>query len=68
MHEQEVRNEGPDDFLLFTEVARICRVPVSTVRHWVATGLLSSIRPARRRLVRRSELQRFLASSARRSR
>lgn len=61
------RNETRDgnDFLLLAEVARITRAPVSSVRFWVATGRLPSIRPARRRLVRRSDLERFLASAVR---
>jgi excisionase family DNA binding protein len=50
------------EFLLLDEVARECRAPLSSVRYWVATGLLHSIRPGRRRLVSREDLERFLAS------
>jgi excisionase family DNA binding protein len=60
MHERnDTRNE--DDFLLLSEIAQITRAPVSTVRFWVASKKLPSIRPGRRRLVRRSDLERFLA-------
>jgi excisionase family DNA binding protein len=50
------------EFLLLDEVARRCRVPVSTVRHWIALGKLPSGRFARRRLVRREDLDRFIAA------
>ncbi len=53
-----------DEFYLLEEVAEYCRTTVPTVRHWVATRRLKSIRPGRRRLVRRSDLEAFLASSA----
>lgn len=63
MHESDERTDG-NEFLLLDEVARICRAPVSTVRHWVSVGKLPSIRPARRRLVRRRDLEHFLGSAA----
>ncbi len=47
--------------LLLPEVAAVARVSVSTVRQWIATGRLRSSRPGRRRIVRRDELERFLA-------
>jgi len=49
-----------EEWYLLDEVARRCRAPLSSVRHWVRTGKLASIRPGRRRLVARSELERFL--------
>jgi len=49
------------EFLFLDEVARRCRVPVGTVRHWVALGKLPSGRFAKRRLVRRDDLERFIA-------
>lgn len=49
-----------DDLLLLEEVAKRCRAPLSSVRHWVRVGKLSSIRPGRRRLVSRNEIERFL--------
>ncbi len=48
------------EFLLLDEVARCCRVPISTVRYWVAAAKLASVRPGRRRLVRRPDLDEFL--------
>ena len=53
-----------EELLLLEEVARECRAPLSSVRHWIRTGRLQSIRPGRRRLVRRGELERFLASDS----
>lgn len=50
------------EFLLIPEVARRCRVPISTVRHWIAVGKLQSGRFARRRLVRVADLDRFIAA------
>lgn len=57
-------NVDDDELLLLEEVARRCRAPLSSVRHWVRVGKLSSIRPGRRRLVRRSALERFLQLQA----
>jgi len=51
-------------FLLLTECAEHARVPLSTVRHWIATGKLPSVRPGRRRMVRRTDLDAFLAGAA----
>jgi len=48
------------NLLLLEEVARECRTSVSTVRYWIQSGRLPSIRPGRRRLVRRRDLERFL--------
>jgi excisionase family DNA binding protein len=50
------------EFLLLDEVARRCRVPVSTVRHWIVLKKLPSGKFARRRLVRREDLERFIAA------
>jgi excisionase family DNA binding protein len=47
-------------FLLLSEVAEEARTTLSTVRHWIATGKLASVRPGRRRLVRRADLDAFL--------
>jgi excisionase family DNA binding protein len=49
-----------DGLLLLTEVARRARVSLSTVRYWVATRKLPSVRPGRRRMVRHADLERFL--------
>lgn len=59
----------PDaDFLLIDEVARVCRTSPETVRFWIKTGRLRSIRPARRRLIARADIQRFLDGKASRRR
>ena len=42
------------------DVADYCRTSVATVRYWIAQGRLRSLRPGRRRLVRREDLLRFL--------
>lgn len=49
------------ELLLLIEVADRARVSISTVRHWIRMGALSSVRPGRRRMVRSDELARFLA-------
>lgn len=48
------------DLLLLVEVAEIARVSIETVRYWIKQGKLPSIRPGRRRLVRRADLETFL--------
>jgi excisionase family DNA binding protein len=53
-----------DQLLLIAEVANELRTSISTVRHWISKGRLRSIRPGRLRLVRRSDLERFLSSDA----
>lgn len=42
------------------EVAELCRAPLATVRYWVHTKRIESVRPARHRLVSEPELARFL--------
>lgn len=49
-------------FLLVEEVADICRTSASTVRVWIKSGRLRSLRPGRRRLIAAAELQRFLGA------
>lgn len=58
-HLTVLTNDSPD-LLLLEEVARKCRTSLSTVRYWIRTGRLRSVRPGRRRLVHRRELDRFL--------
>jgi len=48
------------DYLLLSEVAQIARTSVDSVRGWVRSGRLQSVKPGRRRLIRREELERFL--------
>ena len=54
------------DLLFLEEVAALMRVPVSSVRYWIRKGRLQSLKPGRRVLVRRTELQEFLARSEQR--
>jgi excisionase family DNA binding protein len=49
------------DLLLIEEVAQIARVSVETVRFWLKTSKIPSIRPGRRRMIRREHLETFLA-------
>ena len=51
--------------LLVPEVAALARVSVGTVRHWIATSKLPSLRPGRRVMVRLTALQEFLARAER---
>jgi excisionase family DNA binding protein len=53
------------DLLVLEEVAAVMRVPVSSVRYWIRKGRLQSLKPGRRVLVRRTELQDFLTRSER---
>ncbi len=52
----------PNKLLLLSEAATEARVSISTVRHWLANGRLPSVRPGRRRLIRRADFDSFLAS------
>jgi excisionase family DNA binding protein len=52
-----------NDFLLVEEIAQECRAPRTTVRQWMHTGRLPSIRLGRRRLVRREHFERFLRNA-----
>ena len=47
--------------LRLEEVAAEARAPLSSVRYWISSGRLPSVRPGRRRLVRRIDLDAFLA-------
>jgi excisionase family DNA binding protein len=51
--------------LLIPEVADLARVSIATVRYWIASGRLPSLRPGRRVLVRLAALQKFLADAER---
>jgi excisionase family DNA binding protein len=52
-----------NDFLLVEEIAAECRAPRTTVRQWMQTGRLPSIRLGRRRLVRREDFEQFLRNA-----
>ena len=51
--------------LLIPEVAALARVSVGTVRYWIFTRRLPSLKPGRRVMVRLAALQAFLASAER---
>jgi excisionase family DNA binding protein len=55
---------NPGDLLLIEEVAAIARVSPETVRFWIKRKLLPSLRPGRRRLIRREALEVFLAAQS----
>lgn len=56
---------GEDEgFMLIDEVAALCRASPETVRFWIKTGRLRSVRPGRRRLIARAELRRFLETAS----
>lgn len=57
--------ENRREFLLLDEVARECRASVASVRYWIASGRLRSVRPGRRRLVSREDLERFIGTGGR---
>ncbi len=47
-------------FLLIEEAAEIARTSAATVRYWIMIGKLPSVKPGRRRLIRRDVLIRFI--------
>jgi excisionase family DNA binding protein len=51
--------------LLIPEVARLARVSIATVRYWIASGKLPSLKPGRRVMVRMAALQKLLADAER---
>jgi excisionase family DNA binding protein len=50
----------PSKYLFLEEVAEEARVSLSTVRHWISTGKLRSVKPGRRRMVAREDLDALL--------
>jgi len=58
----------PMSYLLLSEVAERARVSIDTARFWIRTGKLASVRPGRRRLVRRDVLEAFLEGDSSRQR
>lgn len=58
-------SETPGDpLLLIPEAAAYARASVPTVRDWIASGRLQAYRPGRRVLIRRSDLDAFIARGA----
>jgi len=53
------------NYLNLREVAQELGTSIHTVRHWVKTGRLPSIRPAKYRLVEREKLREFMRRNAR---
>jgi excisionase family DNA binding protein len=51
---------SPPALLTLEEAASAARTSPSTVRHWLAIGRLASVKPGRRRLIRRADLARLL--------
>ena len=51
-------------YLKLSEVATVARTSVSTVRHWLWTGRLKSIKPGRLRLISEADLFAFLEGGA----
>lgn len=60
-----MRYDDNDKLLLVGEVATICRTSPETVRFWIRSGRLPSVRPGRRRLISRADLNQFLERSPR---
>jgi excisionase family DNA binding protein len=53
-----------NQLLLLEEVAAEARASIHSVRLWIRLGKLASVRPGRRRLVHRDDLDRFLGRGA----
>ena len=51
------------EWLFAEDIAREMRVLVATVRYWIKTRKLASVRPGRRLLVLRQDLDALLAST-----
>jgi len=56
-----LRVTNPGDWLLLEEAAAVARVSAETIRYWIKRGRLASVRPGRRRMIRRGELEAFLS-------
>jgi len=48
------------EYLLIDEMATLARTSVGTVRAWLRTGRLPSVKPGRHRLVRKADLEAFM--------
>jgi excisionase family DNA binding protein len=48
------------EYLLVDEVATLARTSVGTVRAWLRSGRLPSVKPGRHRLVRKVDLDAFM--------
>ena len=54
-----------DEFIKLPAIAAYFGVPVSTVRQWVRSGRLPSIKPGKHRLVRKCDFEAFRSRNAR---
>lgn len=57
----------PGDLMLLEEAAAVARVSAETVRYWIKRGRLASVRPGRRRMIRRDDLEAFLSGDSSRT-
>lgn len=53
--------DNDHQYMLIAEVAQIARTSPDTVRAWLRSGRLPSVRPGRRRLIRRADFEQFMA-------
>lgn len=60
----DVAQQSPTPWLFVHEAALVLRVSEWTVRRWVRSGRLRSVRPGRRRLVSREDVERLIALPA----
>ena len=51
-------------YLTVTETAELCRVDPRTVKAWISRGILPSVRIGGRRLIKRSDIEDALETSA----
>lgn len=49
------------EYLLIDEVATLARTSAGTVRAWLRSGRLPSVKPGRHRLVRKADLDAFMS-------
>ncbi len=60
LHESTAEGRPLPALLTVDEAARVARTATSTIRHWLQIGRLRSVKPGRRRLIRRSDLAALL--------
>lgn len=51
-------------YLTLDQVAERLHTPIATVRYWVSVGKLQAYKPGRHPLIRESDLEAFVESSA----
>lgn len=55
-------SNSEQQYLLVTEVAELARASVDTVRGWLRSRRLPSVKPGRHRLVRRVDFEAFMTT------